>query len=204
MSPINQCGYFLSALDDFKELITASERYWPEELCLYKDSLESEDDKLPIRFGYRRDQWANLESEFPQLQRKSYLVMLMALFEDFLKQLCEAIKDEENIQASIFNSKHSGIDAAKEYIKKNASFNFPCDTQEWVNILNSQKIRNVVVHAAGFPIEERHASQIKIIKNSGDLLVIEECSRKHLILGEKYLYTVIETMEKHVRNCVRK
>ena len=194
MNPINRCGHFLSTIESFKGLVSASERYWPEELSLYRQSLESDDDKLAYRFGYKRDHWSNLEAEYPQLQRKSYLVMLMALFEDFLNQLCDDVQSNKGLQESVRDSKHSGIDSAKAYIKKNAEFDLPCEIIQWKVISDTQKIRNIIVHTAGHPTNERHEKHMKIINESGDLLQIEEYARKHLILGDKYLYMVLENM----------
>lgn len=91
-SPEQEISYFYNEIEVFSDLIKLSERLWPEELSKYEPSLIDDDEKYGERFEHRRDLSNKLKSEYPQLQRRSYLVMLLALFEDFLNQLCYSLE----------------------------------------------------------------------------------------------------------------
>lgn len=78
--------YFLYDLDKIRVFIELSDRHWKEESIKY-DEPDLETDELTCwdRCKYRNDLSAHFEFIFPQYQRQSYLVMLVSLFEDFLK-----------------------------------------------------------------------------------------------------------------------
>ncbi len=98
--PYQVVAYFSNELDSFKLFIEMSERNWSEELMLYKSSINEDHEPTLQRFDYRRDLSAKLSDTFPQYQRKSYLIMLVSIFEDFMNHLCRSVELDLDIKAS--------------------------------------------------------------------------------------------------------
>jgi hypothetical protein len=193
-NPFQEIAYFYHAIRDYGEFIKTSERLWPEELEKYKESIESDNEKSADIFNYRCDLCASLSTEYPQLQRKSYLVMLMALFEDFMNQLCFSVQRKQNIKESLFDINDSGIKRAKKYLKKHTLFNFVECQSEWDKIVNAQSIRNVVVHAAGHINRDNHKKQLNIVSTTQGLDT-EKYAREHLIIDQNYLLELVLNIE---------
>ena len=106
---------------------------------------------------------SKLNDEFPQYQRKSYLIMLVSIFEDFMNQLCRSVEADLDIKASFTDFTGSGIERAKQYLSKLSTLSLPVSGKEWKHIKDAQAIRNVIAHAAGHIDKKAHAKQLKII-----------------------------------------
>jgi hypothetical protein len=195
--PIQMVYYFSHELDEYKTFVRMSERYWVEECEKYEQSqLEENDDndELLKRFDYRTDLSVYLESAFPQYQRKSYLVILLSMFEDFLNQLCMSVKSECHLNISYVDFAGSGVDRAKDYLRKTSPLGFPAYSSEWEKIKKAYAIRNVVVHAAGYIDPEKHKNQMVIV-SADDYLDSESYARIHLVLSEEYIYELVSTLQ---------
>jgi hypothetical protein len=82
---------------------------------------------------------------YPNLQRRSLLIILFSFFERQLDQLCELIAKEHRAQIVHTDLKGKGIDRARLYLQKIAGL--PLDTSVvWQEIKRIQKVRNVIVH----------------------------------------------------------
>ncbi|BCE00281.1 hypothetical protein [Marinicellulosiphila megalodicopiae] len=192
-TPIQEIAYFYNDIIDFSELINFSQRLWPEELNRYEASLKVEDTDVDDRFNNRTDLYGKLSTEFPQLQRRSYLVMLLALFEDFLNQLSDSIKEDENIVDNPFDIDGKGIDRAKKYISKFSKINFPSNSKEWQNIKKAQSIRNLIIHAGGHIDLDKKIKELKIISENKNL-DIEYFARTHITIEQSYLTDLISDL----------
>ncbi|MGY8869976.1 MAG: hypothetical protein ACKVJE_06000 [Pseudomonadales bacterium] len=192
--PFQEVAYFYNSMKDYREFIEYSERLWPEELKRYEISINDENEEYGSRFNYRRDLSNVLSTEYPQLQRKSYIIMLLALFEDFLNQLCYSLQVHENINEGLGDVQGKGIDRAKNYITKHTSVSFPSSGSEWQHIKDAQSIHNVVVHAAGYMNLGKHKKQLNIVASSNELEKIDY-ARTHLMISYKALFDLVDVIE---------
>jgi len=193
-SPKQEAAYFYNELIAFEDLIRLQERYWIEELERYEQSLNSDDESIAYRFNYRSDLLADLEDKYPQYQRRSYLIMLVAMFEDFLNQFAFCVQDHCSISSKFAAFPGKGTEKVKKYLSKETVLKFPSQTLEWNNIWKAQQIRNVIVHAAGFLDPIKHKGQAKIVHDD-PFLSTENYARVRLILYRQYLPAVIENMK---------
>jgi hypothetical protein len=193
-TPVQEVLYFYNELVSYKYFIALSERHWAEDFEQYEQSLRSEDDALLCRFNHRADLSASLKSEFPQHQRRAYLMMLLAMFEDFLNQFCQSIKEHYGVLIEVSDFSGMGIERAKKYLTKATPLNFPSGTPEWDNLKKAQKIRNVIAHAAGYIDPEKHSEQQKIVSTS-DYIDSENYARVHIVLSSQYILEIIGDMK---------
>ncbi len=192
--PIQECYYFREDLEKYKIFVELSELHWKEEFEKY--SLEIAGDvetQVAERYGYKNDLCAHIESEFPQYQRQSYLFMIVAKFEDFVRQLCLSLQEHKHYSDSIESIKGSGIERGKKYLKMVCGILVPDDAR-WSIIMDAQNIRNIIAHNAGHLDPDKHTKQIEIIRKS-DGLESEEYARIHLSVTGAYLIEIIESMK---------
>jgi hypothetical protein len=123
--PYQVVAYFSVELDSYKLFIEMSERNWIEESERYTSSILEDDEPTLHRFNYRSDLASKLNDEFPQYQRKSYLIMLVSIFEDFMNHLCRSVEADLDIKASFTDFTGSGIERAKQYLSKLSSLSLP-------------------------------------------------------------------------------
>ena len=199
--PVQEVAYFYSALKDYGEFIKFSERLWPAELQKYEISINDENEKYGSRFNYRRDLSSKLSTEYPQLQRKSYLVMLLALFEDFLNQVCYSVQVYEKIGDNLSDANGKGIERAKKYITEYSKISFPSNDKEWQHIKDAQSVRNVIVHSAGHIDSEKHKKQLIIVTTNTKLEKIDY-ARTHLVIKYAYLFDLVDDIEEFCKKLI--
>jgi len=192
--PYQVVAYFSVELDSYKLFIEMTERNWIEESERYTSSILEDDKPTLHRFNYRSDLASKLNDEFPQYQRKSYLIMLVSIFEDFMNQLCRSVEADLDIKASFTDFTGSGIERAKQYLSKLSSLSLPVSGKEWKQIKDAQAIRNVIAHAAGHIDKKAHAKQLKII-DCDENLEAEYYVRTHLNIDSEYVFSLITAMK---------
>jgi hypothetical protein len=192
--PYQVVAYFSAELDSYKLFIEMSERNWIEECERYASPLLEDDEPTLHRFHYRSDLTTKLSEEFPQYQRKSYLIMLVSIFEDFMNQLCRSIEVHLGIKISFTDLCGTGIERAKKYLSKLSPISLPVSGKEWELIKEAQAIRNVIAHAAGHIDEKAHSKQLKII-NSSENLEAEYYARIHLNIDGEYILNLANAMK---------
>lgn len=188
--------YFLYNLDKLRIFVDLAERHWNEELKQYNESnLETDEATCWDRYKYCNDLSAHFQEIFPQYQRQSFLLMLVSLFEDYLNQLCLSLHIERKLSCNLkdYDGYDSGIERAKNYLKKIAKVNVPTETKSWQQIINAQKIRNTIAHNAGHLDEKLHIKQLQIVAKSSNLNS-QQFARIHLEINQAYLFEVIEAM----------
>lgn len=192
--PCEVVAYFLEELDSYKLFIKMSERNWIEESERYTSSILEELEPKINRFNNRNDLASKLNDEFPQYQRKSYLIMLVSIFEDFMNQLCRSVEEDLDIKASFTDFTGSGIERSKQYLSKLSLLSLPVSGKEWKQIKDAQAIRNVIAHAAGHIGNKAHAKQLNII-DCNDNLEAEEFDRTHLNIDSEYVLNLVTAMK---------
>ena len=198
-TPTQEIAYFYNEIKGFSEFVQFSGRLWREELSKYQISLSDENEKYGERYDFRADFSSKLSSEFPQTQRRAYLVMLLALLEDFLNQLCLSVQEGQNLSKSLFDIEDKGIERAKKYLSENSKIELPLQSREWQSIKNSQTVRNVIVHSAGHLDLDKHKKAISIVSTSQSL-ESESFARVHLVIKEKYLVCLATDIERFCDN----
>ena len=94
-------AYFLK-LRRFRNYVAFSESGWERYLADYNKSLTNHALNV-ANFGGKRDHWADLAQLFPQYHRRASFLMLFAMFEDDLNQLCKTIAAERKLIPSLLS-----------------------------------------------------------------------------------------------------
>ena len=195
--------YFLSDLEKFRIFVELSERHWSEELIKYNESdLETNEFICWDRYKYRNDLSAHFQEVFPQYQKQSFLLMLISFFEDYLNQLCHSFHFEKGLSCTLKDYSSSGIERAKNYLRKVAKIEVPTGTFSWSKVIEARDIRNVIAHNAGHLDEELHSKQLKIVAKNLNLNS-HQFARVHLEITQVYVVEVIEAMTSVVNDLWR-
>ena len=195
--------YFLSDLEKFRIFVELSERHWSEELIKYNESdLETNEFICWDRYKYRNDLSAHFQEVFPQYQKQSFLLMLISFFEDYLNQLCHSFHFEKGLSCTLKDYSGSGLERAKNYLRKVAKIEVPTGTFSWSKVIEARDIRNVIAHNAGHLDEELHSKQLRIVAKNLNLNS-HQFARVHLEITQVYVVEVIEAMTSVVNDLWR-
>jgi hypothetical protein len=85
------------------------------------------------------------EFYYPNLQRRSLLIVLFSFFERQLDQLCQVFAKEQHLSIVHTDLKGKGIDRARLYLQKVMGLPLS-NSVNWQEIKRIQRVRNVVVH----------------------------------------------------------
>lgn len=195
-NPFQHIAYFLNRLARLRNYVGFSEANWEGKLASYQRSLS--DDNLNLKsFGGRRDHWADLADEFPQYFRKASFLMVFAMLEDDLTELCKVIAAEQKLTTTVSATPGRGIERAKAYLTKVAGFQFPARTPEWQKIKVFADLRNVLIHAAGYvePGNAQHDRVRKAAEAPGSGLDLHHHARSQIGLEFDFLPSVIAALE---------
>ena len=196
-------AYFLHRLRRLRNYVEFSETNWEEKLASYDRSLKDDDLNLKS-FGGHRDHWADLANEFPQYHRKASFLMIFALLEDDLIQLCKSIAAEQKLTTPLSDISDRGIDRAKAYLSKVAGMAFPAKTSEWEKIKAFRDIRNVLVHAAGYldPGNAQHERVKKFSQTKYSCVSLQHHAQSQITLESGFLPSVIATLERFYEHLI--
>lgn len=140
------------------------------------------------------DEYWELTEEFPNILRYSLFVMCYTFLEHELISLCKYIRRNRNYEISHTDIKGNGIFKAKTYLKKVAKIEFPDQITSWGNIVNYNKIRNLIVHNDGLLDSEKKYKEMKKLIETNELLITISEQRK-IMLSEKSCPEVIKDIE---------
>ena len=189
-------AYFLYRLRQLRSYVEFSDANWQEKLASYNRSLANHELNLKS-FGGRRDHWADLANEFPQYHRKASFLMIFAMLEDDLTELCKAIAAKQKVTITLSATPGRGIERAKAYLMKVACFPFPASTPEWQRIKVFADVRNVLIHAAGYlePGNAQHERVKKAAEASRSGLSLHHHARSQISLESDFLPSMLATLE---------
>lgn len=80
------------------------------------------------------------------MQRKSALISLYSFLEFELDNLCALLKKQEGYKIDFKDIKGKGIERSILYLKKVANLQLDKGDSIWLEVINIQKIRNLIVH----------------------------------------------------------
>ncbi|WP_077340879.1 hypothetical protein [Pseudocolwellia agarivorans] len=187
--------YFLDALEKIRFFVNISDRHMKEEFTKYTETdIETDETTYWDRYQYRNDLSMHFKKTFPQYQKQSHLLMLVSFFEDYLNQLCHSIHFEQDLNITVKDLSGSGIERAKNYLKKVVNIQIPTNTNCWKKIIEARDIRNIVAHNAGYLDKKSHQKHFQIVKRNSHL-DSEEFARVHLNIKQEFLLEVISAME---------
>jgi hypothetical protein len=89
---------------------------------------------------------AIFEYYFPNLQRRSTLIILFSFLEHQLNQLCKLFANAQQLKIVHTDLKGTGIDRSRDYLKKVICLPINDNSSLWQEIKKIQEIRNVVAH----------------------------------------------------------
>jgi hypothetical protein len=194
--PYQHLAYFLNRICRLRSYVEFSEANWQEKLASYNRSLANDELNLNS-FGGRRDHWADLANEFPQYHRKASFLMIFAMLEDDLTELCKGIAEKQKLTTTLSETPDRGIERAKTYLTKIAGFAFPASTHEWQRIKVFADVRNVLIHAAGYlePGNAQHERVKKAAQVSDSGLHLHYHARCQISLESDFLPSMLATLE---------
>lgn len=82
---------------------------------------------------------------YPNLQRRSILIVLFSFLEHQLDQLCQLFAKEQRLKISHRDLSGKGIDRTRLYLQKVMGLRLD-GSQVWQELKRIQKVRNVIVH----------------------------------------------------------
>ncbi len=142
--------------------------------------IESSPNDLEEIFGYY----------FPNLQRRSTLVILFSFFEHQLDELCRLFATARQLNIVHTDLKDKGIDRSRRYLRKVISLPLDDNSAIWQEIKRIQKIRNVVVHNDAKLNPKENEDAIKIVKEAKYLSLASD--------NESYSYRDIDDDEVNI------
>jgi hypothetical protein len=148
----NKIGYLYVDLHLMKEYVQMFEEMLDEkleELNLWTEKelakLNNDMDREIFIENHVIDEKWKLNSEFPNMFRKSLFVSIYSRIEHELNRICRKYEGEYEIDLKDFR-KDKGIKRAQKYLKEVVNVDFPDETKEWNKINHYNFIRNNIVH----------------------------------------------------------
>lgn len=126
-----------------KDLILETNIFLTSKLKSFEGSEEIEiiDDRFGKKMQY--------EALFPNIFWKSIFLSIYFLTEKSLDQICKNIENLNGYNLSLKDISGSGIYRSSTYLKRVCGISDCFETEIWNNIIDFNKIRNVLVHSDG-------------------------------------------------------
>ena len=96
-----------------------------------------------------------LADELPTLLRYSVLTGADTGLEVYLNDTCATFAEVHGATVALSDLRGSGIERARDYLKKVAQISFPEAGPEWMTVRRLHQLRNSIVHADGYFPPER-------------------------------------------------
>ena len=152
-----ECEIKLAKFEVFAELV--------EETLLNRAAeldarLSAEADKYPAEdrqefFEYHAEDFLELADELPTILRYGVLTGADTALEVYLNNTCETYAEVHGATVGLADFHGTGIERARNYLKKVARIPFPDEQPEWTNIKRLHELRSAVVHADGYVAPSR-------------------------------------------------
>jgi hypothetical protein len=187
----------LEEVELLKETSTKMEVFWKNEYDTFKKNVENKVKSLEewggaeLRedSGYRMNE---LNSNLPNLQRYSSIILFHSFLENSLVQICERVSSGQTSKKYQFKRPESNIlGKIKNYLMKITNGKFPNGNTMWREVINIRMVRNNIVHNSG-SVEKDQKKCIKYIKDNNYLALengLEEC---YDFTNHEYLKIIIK------------
>jgi hypothetical protein len=137
---------------------------------------------------------------FPNLQRRSTLIVLFSFLESQLDQLCKLFADTRRLNIIHTDLKGKGIDRSRRYLKKVIGLPLEDNSTVWQEITWIQKIRNVVVHNDAKLDDENIAQYVdraQYLSLSSESYYSHDVDEINILEG--YLTYILDTFDSYCR-----
>ncbi|MFT5206913.1 MAG: hypothetical protein ACI9CF_000654 [Candidatus Omnitrophota bacterium] len=113
----------------------------------YKENLKQLPDReMKYYKEFHGDEFYERHHVQPFLLHSMLLVSCMSLLENKLAEVCQEIRNLNNIELTLGDITGLGIQRARVYLKKVIGVEFPDQDSTWHEITMYQKIRNYIIH----------------------------------------------------------
>jgi hypothetical protein len=169
--------------------------------------VEQDDDRYPIVIleeysgieGPPSELREIFEYYYPNLQRRSMLIVLFSFFERQLDQLCQLFAKEHQLSITHVDLKGKGIDRARLYLQKVIGLPLTASVI-WQEIKRIQRVRNVVVHNDA-KVASDEKDLIEYVDKANELARLStsfyESDIEEVDILEGYLLHVLETFDSY-------
>ncbi len=114
-------------------------------LRAYVEGLEDQADRMVQAFNAA----PGFADQLPNLQRKSGLMTIYAVFESELESLCDSLQRHKRLPLGVGDLRSRGMERSALYLEKVAGVAAAREGQAWVELGRIREIRNLIIHADG-------------------------------------------------------
>jgi hypothetical protein len=115
-------------------------------------------------FEFHADNYFELADELPTILRYSVLTGADTALEAYLNNTCETYAELHGASVRLGDLKGTGIQRARQYLKKVAQVAFPDQTPTWTTVIRLHELRNCIIHADG--IVETSQKDLRLLSDS--------------------------------------
>jgi hypothetical protein len=101
-------------------------------------------------FEFHAEDYYELADELPTLLRYAVLTGADTGFEVYLNDTCATYAEVHKATIGVTDLRGTGIERARDYLKKVAQIPFPDVNPEWTSVKRLHQLRNSIVHADGY------------------------------------------------------
>jgi hypothetical protein len=137
---------------------------------------------------------------FPNLHRRSTLIVLFSFLESQVDQLCKLFTDRQQLDILHTDLKDKGLDRSRRYLRKVIRLPLDDNSTVWQEIKWIQKVRNVVVHNDAKLVDAdvtRYVSRTPLLSLSSESPYPQDIDEINMLGG--YLAHVLEMIDLYCR-----
>jgi hypothetical protein len=185
-------------LDHLEEYAAKLEGFLYADRKEFESWSEQEAAKIPKEkqdelYGFYEDDYWKLSDIFPNILRLSFFVTCYSLLESRLLMLCKNLQAEKKRQIGPRDLRDEGIFAAKIYLKRVIGIDFPDQKRPWQEIVEYNRIRNIIVHEYGrVNLKNDNGQKVKSFVEKHSWIKLDNLN--HIQLTENFYQEVIITL----------
>ena len=143
---LSKISFCIKDLKDFDFYLKLSEEQLKKSLAEYKKSLANRTFKQRDYYNNRRDLFAFLNDDMPNIQRSSQLIYLLSFLENNLSMICKWFFENMDFKLSHEELKGGPLQRTYKFLVKVVGIDLSTIQDTWTNIQAIQRIRNIIVH----------------------------------------------------------
>ena len=191
---------------NLREYVRKLEDVLRNELEKFNLRVEEETSKLPEHqkeefYNFCSGEYWQLTEVFPHIFRSSLFVTCYSFFEHELNELCGYFHKHQSCPIKINDLKGDGIFRAKIYLKKVVGIEFPDQSTSWEDIVDYNKIRNIIVHNNGKLDDSQKSKRIEeFIKKKSS---IKLNNLKFIKFNDNFSLEIISTIKEFLDELIK-
>lgn len=148
----------------------------------------SDQDKQELGDIYS-DEFCKLDQLFPTMHRRSYLLTVMSVFENYVNRLCRYARQAKKLNLDVTDLHGQGVKRAIEYLRKAINVEVP-QSNEWKEISVAQEIRNLVVHNDG--CLKKSSSDVRAHASKTNRVTVS--SKNEIVLSDDFVPALLDAI----------